>query len=133
MYKVILILDKFFVKYEAAIKLTPPPPPEKTTLKKPSFIRVNVRVTCTCGTKKPCLEMKFCPTASFFPPTCIYMILIRTVLARALSVIGETKHQSTKESSIHPFITTIIDHKVPKTLLKFCFSFFVRNSFRNFL
>ena len=39
MYKVILILDKFFLKYEGGVKLTPPSP-EKTTLKKPSFIRV---------------------------------------------------------------------------------------------
>ena len=34
MYKVILIFDKFFLKYEVGVKLTPPPP-EKTTLKKP--------------------------------------------------------------------------------------------------
>ena len=32
-----LILDKFFLKYEEGVKLTPP---EKTTLKKPSLIRV---------------------------------------------------------------------------------------------
>ena len=34
-------LDKFFLKYEGRVKLTPPPLPEKTTLKKPSLIRVN--------------------------------------------------------------------------------------------
>ena len=40
MYKVILILDKFFLKYEEAVKLTPK---GITTLKKPSLIRVNKR------------------------------------------------------------------------------------------
>ena len=40
MYKVILILDKFFLKYERGVKLTSPLPPGKTTLKKPSLIRV---------------------------------------------------------------------------------------------
>ena len=36
------MLDKYFLKYERGVKLiTPPPhPPEKTTLKKPSLIRV---------------------------------------------------------------------------------------------
>ena len=38
-YKVILILDKFFLKYEVEVKLTPTPP-GKTTLKIPSFITV---------------------------------------------------------------------------------------------
>ena len=38
MCKVILILDKFFLKYKGGVKLTPPP--EKTTLKKSSLIRV---------------------------------------------------------------------------------------------
>ena len=37
-----MTLDKFFLKYEEGVKLTPPPrPPGKTTLKKPSLIRVN--------------------------------------------------------------------------------------------
>ena len=37
-----LILDKFFLKYERrGIKLIPPHPAEKTTLKKPSLTRVN--------------------------------------------------------------------------------------------
>ena len=37
----LLILDKFFLKYERGgrVKLTPPLPPGKTTLKKPSLIR----------------------------------------------------------------------------------------------
>ena len=35
-----MILDKFLLKYEGRVKLTPPP--EKTTLKKPSLIRVKV-------------------------------------------------------------------------------------------
>ena len=34
-----MILDKFFLKYEGEVKLTPPPP-EKTTLKMSSLIRV---------------------------------------------------------------------------------------------
>ena len=39
-----MILDKFFLKYEGGrgVKLTPPP--EKTTLKKPSVIRVKTSV-----------------------------------------------------------------------------------------
>ena len=41
MYKVILILDEFFLKYEDGVKLTPPPH-KKTTRKKPSFIRVKL-------------------------------------------------------------------------------------------
>ena len=40
MHKVILTLDKFFLKYEIDL----PPSPEKTTLKKPSLIRVKVRL-----------------------------------------------------------------------------------------
>ena len=40
LYKVILTLDKFFLKYERDVKLSPPP--EKTTLKKPSLIRVKL-------------------------------------------------------------------------------------------
>ena len=43
MYKVILTLDKFFLEYEGGFKLTPPP--WKTTLKKPSLIRVKEIVT----------------------------------------------------------------------------------------
>ena len=37
-----LILDYFFLKYEVGVKLTPlpTPTPEKTTLEKPSLIRV---------------------------------------------------------------------------------------------
>ena len=43
MYKVILILDKFFLKYEGrGANLTRPAPPGKTILKKPSLIGVNV-------------------------------------------------------------------------------------------
>ena len=38
LYKVTLILDKFFLKYEVGVRLTPPP--EKTTLKKPRLISV---------------------------------------------------------------------------------------------
>ena len=41
MHKVILILDKFFLKYEGRSIWAPP---EKTTLKKPSLIRVNAFV-----------------------------------------------------------------------------------------
>ena len=37
---VILILEKFFLKCEGGIKLTPSPPPAKITLKMPSLIRV---------------------------------------------------------------------------------------------
>ena len=37
-YKVILILDKLFLKYERRDQIDPPP--EQTTLKKPSLIRV---------------------------------------------------------------------------------------------
>ena len=43
MYKVLLILDKFFLKYEGGwsqIDPTPPLPPKKNTLKKASLIRV---------------------------------------------------------------------------------------------
>ena len=41
MYKVILILDKFFLKYEGGDQIDPPPhPSEKTTPKKPSLIMV---------------------------------------------------------------------------------------------
>ena len=39
MYKVLLKLDKFFLKNEGGVKLTPPLP-GKTTFKKPSLIRV---------------------------------------------------------------------------------------------
>ena len=35
-----MVLDKFFLKYEEEIILTPSPQ-ERTTLKKPSLIRVN--------------------------------------------------------------------------------------------
>ena len=35
------MLDKFFLKYERGVKLTPTPP-EKTTFKKPSLIRVKL-------------------------------------------------------------------------------------------
>ena len=42
LYKVILILDKFFLKYEAGVKL-PSPAIEKTTLKKSSLIRVKLQ------------------------------------------------------------------------------------------
>ena len=51
MYKVILILPKFFMKYErmgGGGQIDPPPPPpqkkqnKKTALKKPSLIRVKV-------------------------------------------------------------------------------------------
>ena len=45
MHKVILILDNFFLKYEAVVKLTLSP--RKTTFKKPSLIRVrNVQNLC---------------------------------------------------------------------------------------
>ena len=37
------MLDKFFLKYEEGIKLTPPLPPGRTTFKKPSIIRVKLK------------------------------------------------------------------------------------------
>ena len=42
MYKVILILDKLFLKYEGGQFDRLPPSPEKNILKKPSLIRVKV-------------------------------------------------------------------------------------------
>ena len=47
MDKVILILDKFFMKNEGGgqIEIPPPPPsPEKTTHKKPSLIRFSYTI-----------------------------------------------------------------------------------------
>ena len=46
MYKVILILYKFFLKYEGG-SIWPPPPTRKTTLKKPSLIRVKRKIRIT--------------------------------------------------------------------------------------
>ena len=42
LFMFILILNKFFLKYEEGVKLTTPhsPAPEKTTLKKPNLIRI---------------------------------------------------------------------------------------------
>ena len=46
MYKVILKLDNFFLKYEGGGQLDPPP--GKTTFKKPSFIKVKNNSTHGC-------------------------------------------------------------------------------------
>ena len=61
MYKVTLILDKFFLKYEGGwgVKLTHSP--EKTTFKRPSFIKANAFVV-------------FFNSVNIFDYGCIYLI-----------------------------------------------------------
>ena len=51
-----LILDKFFLKYERGVELTPLPSPEKTTLKKPSLIRVKQTNACKSITSARLME-----------------------------------------------------------------------------
>ena len=37
-----MILDKFFLKYEGEVKLTPPPPQKKLPSKCPALLELNV-------------------------------------------------------------------------------------------
>ena len=62
-FKVILILDKFFLKYEGGVKLTPLL--EKTTLKKPRLIRVKER----SGFPHPYIALNF----HIFQPYCSHI------------------------------------------------------------